>query len=100
VSRAGRAWAWGGRAGPGGGRRRRGWWSRKWCRGRAGRQPGRRRQWAGRERRPGDGGVRVRPERERERKRVKGMSGSTSGRQDGWGVEELGEAPAAKEAAS
>jgi hypothetical protein len=44
----------------------------------------------------------VRPvfERERERKRVKGMSGSTSGRQDGWGVEELGEAPAAKEAAS
>jgi hypothetical protein len=35
-----------------------------------------------------------------ERERVKGVSGSTPGRQDGRGVEELREAPAAEEVAA
>jgi hypothetical protein len=35
ASKAGRARAWGGRAGPGGNRQCRGWWPRKGCKGRA-----------------------------------------------------------------
>jgi hypothetical protein len=53
---------------------------------------------AGRGRLPGDDSVRVRPMFERER--VKGVGGSTPGRQDDRGVEELGEAPTVEEAAA
>jgi hypothetical protein len=52
---------------------------------------------ASRGHRPSNGDVHVRPAFERERERVKGVGGSTPGRQDGRGVEELRDLPATEE---